>query len=71
MVDGDVVAAAVELAARAAAAPRDLVLATKRSIRTTAELARHEDAVEAEVGPQVQSLASPEFAERIAAARSR
>jgi len=71
MVDGDVVGAAVEMAARAAAAPRDLVIATKRSMRATAVLAAHTDAVEAEIGPQVQSLASPEFAERIAAARSR
>lgn len=71
IVDGDLTAAAVELAARAAAAPRELVVATKRTMRATAGLPSHADAVEAEIGPQVHSLASPEFAERIAAARSR
>lgn len=71
MVDGDVTAAAVELAARAAAAPRDLVIATKRALRATAALTAHAEAVEVEIGPQVLSLASPEFAERIAAARAR
>jgi enoyl-CoA hydratase len=71
MVDGDVVAAAVEMAARTAAAPRNLVIATKRSMRATAELPRHADAVEVEIGPQLDSLTSPEFVERIAVARSR
>lgn len=71
IVDGDLVAAAVELAAGAAAAPRDLVVATKRTMRTTAALTDHAEAVETELGPQVRSLASPEFAQRIAAARSR
>jgi enoyl-CoA hydratase len=71
VVDGDVVDAAVEMAARAAAAPRGLVIATKRSMRATADLPGHADAVEVEIGPQLDSLTSPEFAERIAVARSR
>jgi enoyl-CoA hydratase len=70
-VDGDVTAAAVEMAARAAAAPRDLVIATKRSMRATAGLSGHADAVEVEIGPQLRSLTSPEFIERIVLARSR
>jgi enoyl-CoA hydratase len=70
-VDGDVVAAAAEMAARAAAAPRDLVRTTKRTMRATAELPAHADAVEVEIGPQLDSLTSPEFVERIAVARSR
>lgn len=68
---GGVLAAAIELARRAAAAPRDLVLATKRSMRATAALMEHADAVQFELGPQLESMSSAAFAERVAAARSR
>jgi enoyl-CoA hydratase len=67
----DALAAAVALAAGPANAPRDLVLATKRSVRTTAATVEHSDAVQVELGPQLESLNSPAFAERIAAARGR
>lgn len=70
-VDGDVTAQAVEMAARAAAAPRNLVITTKRSMQATASLSSYAQAVEVEIGPQLASLTSPEFAERIAVARSR
>ncbi len=69
-VDGDprspaaheaVVAAAVELAHRAAAAPRDLVIATKAALRATAVMAEHADAVAYETGPQLASLHSEHF----------
>ena len=66
-----VVTAAVELAARAAEAPRDLVLATKRTMRDTAGITQHAAAVEREIGPQLASLASPAFAEIIAATRAK
>jgi enoyl-CoA hydratase len=66
-----VVTAAVELAARAAEAPRDLVLATKRTMRDTAGMTQHAAAVEREIGPQLASLASPAFAEIIAATRAK
>jgi len=68
---GDVLAAATELASRAAQAPRDLVLASKATMRATARPIEHTDAVQLELGPQLESIASPAFAERIAAARSR
>ncbi|WP_328445725.1 enoyl-CoA hydratase [Amycolatopsis sp. NBC_00438] len=74
VVDGghdDLLAAARELAAPAVAAPREALLATKRSLRTTASLAAHADAVDVEIEPQLASLASPEFAERLAAMRAR
>ena len=74
VVDGghdDLVAAARELAAPAVAAPREVLLATKRSLRTTASLAAHADAVDVEIEPQLASLASPEFAGRVAAMRAR
>ena len=68
---GGVLAAAIGLAARAAAAPRELVLATKRSMRAAAGPIEHADAVQLELGPQLESISSPAFAERVAAARSR
>jgi enoyl-CoA hydratase len=74
VVDGGhdaLVAAARELAAPAVAAPREVLLATKRSLRATAALAAHAAAVDVEIEPQLASLASPAFAERLAAMRAR
>jgi enoyl-CoA hydratase len=65
-----VVAAAVELAHRGAAAPRDLVIATKTALRATAVMPRHADAVAYETGPQLASLRSDAFARLITSARS-
>lgn len=62
--------AAVEFAGKAGEAPRELVLATKRTLRTTAGLTEHAAAVETEFTAQVRSLGSPAFAERIAAMRA-
>ncbi|HWR49304.1 MAG TPA: enoyl-CoA hydratase [Pseudonocardiaceae bacterium] len=56
-----VVAAAVELARRAAAADRELVVATKTALRATAVMAEHTDAVAYETGPQLASLNSKKF----------
>lgn len=72
----DPVAAARELAAQPAAAPRDVVLATKATMRATVvpgfvDSDHHEAAKELELGPQVESLTSPGFTARLAAARSR
>ena len=70
----DPVAAALELAAGPAAAPRDIVIATKATMRSTfspgaVDSEQHAIAVRVEVGPQARSIRSPEFAERLAAAR--
>ncbi|WP_237394331.1 enoyl-CoA hydratase [Mycobacterium paraintracellulare] len=72
----DPVAAARELAAGPAAAPRDVVLATKASMRATAnpgvvDSDQHQIAVDIELGPQAMSILSPEFARRLAAAQRR
>jgi enoyl-CoA hydratase len=72
----DPVAAAKELAAGPAAAPREVVLATKASMRATAnpgsiDLDQHRIAVDTELKPQAASILSPEFAERLAAAKRR
>ena len=72
----DPVAAAKELAAGPAAAPREVVLATKASMRATAnpgsiDLDQHRIAVDTELKPQATSILSPEFVERLAAAKRR
>ena len=70
----DPIAAARALAAGPASAPRDVVLATKASMRATAnpgtvDLDQHAQAVDVEIGPQARSIESPEFAARLAAAK--
>jgi enoyl-CoA hydratase len=70
----DPVAAALELAAGPASAPRDVVVATKATMRRTVspgavDSEQHAYAVGAEVGPQAESIRSPAFAERLAAAK--
>src|ERR1700751_439051 len=70
----DPVAAARALAAGPAAAPRDVVLATKASMRATVspgsvDNEQHDFAMRTELGPQATSIRSPEFAARLAAAQ--
>lgn len=72
----DPVAAALQLAAGPANAPREVVLATKTSMRATAEPGSidtdvHHTAMRIELGPQAASIRSPEFQERLRAARRR
>lgn len=70
----DPVAAALRLAAGPAAAPREVVLATKASMRATAipgflDNEHHEAAKNIELGPQATSIESPEFKARLQAAQ--
>jgi enoyl-CoA hydratase len=70
----DPVAAARELAAGPASAPREVVIATKATMRATSspgsvDTELHAAAVRAELGPQATSIRAPAFAERLAAAR--
>jgi enoyl-CoA hydratase len=72
----DPVAAALELAAGPASAPREIVLATKATMRATAspgsiDSDHHDLAKRTELGPQAKSIQSPEFAARLAAAQRR
>jgi enoyl-CoA hydratase len=69
--DQELLAVAQDLAARAAAAPRELIIATKRTIATMAGVADHSDAVAVELEPQLWSTRQPWFAERLAALRTR
>lgn len=70
-VDGDVVAAAVEVATRAAEAPRELVVRVKATIRDMAQLATHPEAVDRELEDQVWSINQPAFAEKLAAMQAK
>jgi enoyl-CoA hydratase len=70
----DPVAAARELAAGPASAPREVVIATKATMRATGspgsvDTELHAVAVRAELGPQAKSIQAPAFAERLALAR--
>lgn len=67
----DVRAAAVEMAGRAAAQPRDLTMTTKRTMRLTSSLASQADALEIEVRAQAESVRSEEFRTRLAELQKR
>lgn len=62
---------ALDMAARAAAAPRDLVERIKATMQAVAGIERHEDAVQRELIDQVWSVQQPAFAERLAALQQR
>ena len=65
--DGDLLAVALELAQRAAAAPRELLLRTKATIASTSTMADHHEAMLRELDDQAWSLTRPAFVERLAA----
>jgi enoyl-CoA hydratase len=72
----DPVAAARELATGPAAAPREVVVATKATMRATAnpgfiDSDQHRIAVQTELTPQAASIVSPFFAEQLAGIRRR
>ena len=67
----DVVGSAVEMGARAAANPRELIVTTKASMRLAANLATQAEAVEIEVRAQAASIRSETFRERLAALQAR
>ena len=65
--DDKLLAAAQEMAARAAAGPRELLIEMKRTIQQMPDVRTHPEAVDRELTPQVWSTRQPWFAERIAA----
>ncbi len=67
----DLLAAAHTFAAGAAAAPRELAITTKETIRAMADVDDHPAAVERELEPQLWSTRQPWFAERLAALQAR
>ncbi|CAB4596496.1 unannotated protein [freshwater metagenome] len=68
--DDQLLNAAHEMAARAAAAPRELVIETKKTIKAMADVSEHPDAVARELTPQLWSTRQPFFEERIKALQS-
>jgi len=69
--DGELLDAAQEMAARAASAPRELLIRTKDTIQAMATIDDHPAAVDRELHPQVWSTQQPWFEERIAALQAR
>jgi enoyl-CoA hydratase len=69
--DADLLADARALAARAAAAPHELVRRTKATLDDVASIDTHEAAVDRELETQLWSMDQPEFAERLAALQAR
>jgi len=69
--DDDLLPLAIELGARAAAAPRELVVRTKATMADMVEVLDHQSAVERELGDQVWSVTQPAFTERLAKLQKR
>jgi enoyl-CoA hydratase len=69
--DAELLATAQAYARTAAAAPRELVIATKATIQAMADVDDHPAAVARELEPQLWSTRQPWFAERLAALQSR
>jgi len=65
--DDELMKAAQAMAARAASAPLELVIETKKTIQAMADIDNHPAAVDRELTPQLWSTRQPWFAERIAA----
>ena len=63
--DDQLLVAAQEMAARAAAAPRQLVVEIKKSIKDMADISDHGVAVKRELVPQVWSTQQPYFLEKV------
>ena len=69
--DADLLAVVHEMAARAASAPRELVIETKKTLAAMADVQRHPEAVARELTPQLWSTRQPWFAERLAALQAK
>ena len=69
--DDELMATARLMAVRAASAPRELAIITKRTIQEMANVATHDEAVAKELDPQVWTTRQPWFAERLAALQNR
>jgi enoyl-CoA hydratase len=69
--DDQLLETAQQMAARAASAPRELVIEVKKTILAMADVAEHPAAVKRELDPQVWSTRQPWFAERLAALQAK
>ena len=69
--DEDLLTRANEMAARTAAAPRDLVLRTKQSLHDVRGITTQQGAMLYELGPQAHSTRQPAFKEKLAALKKK
>lgn len=69
--DDQLLTTALEFGARAASAPRELVIEVKKTIQAMADIDDHPAAVKRELDPQVWSTRQPWFAQRIAALQAK
>jgi enoyl-CoA hydratase len=69
--DDKLIDASVEIAARAASGPKELVVEIKKSLADMRAIDDATSAMERELGPQVWSREQPWFAERLAAIKAR
>ena len=69
--DDELLPAAQAMAAKAAAAPRELAMRVKATIGDMADIHDHEEAVDRELVDQLWSMEQPEFAERLQQIQSR
>jgi enoyl-CoA hydratase len=69
--DDQLLASAQELAARAAAAPRELVLRTKATMAEVRQATSQDQAVQLELVPQVWSAQQPAFKDKLAALKAK
>jgi enoyl-CoA hydratase len=60
-----------DTAAKAAGAPKELLVQIKKTIRAIGSVPSHAEAVEFELGPQVWSTRQPWFRERLAALQAK
>ena len=69
--DDELLPTARGVAAKAAAAPKELLTVMKKTIMEIGNLATHTEAVEFELGPQVWTTRQPWFRERLAALQAK
>ncbi|MFV0258479.1 MAG: enoyl-CoA hydratase [Acidimicrobiales bacterium] len=69
--DDDLQAAAHEMAARAGAVPRDLLVKTKQTMQDIRHVATQRAAVDHELGPQAWSTRQPAFRDKLAALKAK
>jgi enoyl-CoA hydratase len=69
--DDELLPTARSVAAKAAAAPKELLTLMKKTIMEIGSLPTHAEAVEFELGPQVWTTRQPWFRERLAALQAK
>ena len=69
--DSELLAAAEAMAAKAATAPRELLMATKDNIHNTVAISTSADAIDNELDTQVWSMSQPAFVDMVTSLKAR